>query len=279
MHSIKRTIISFEEVIERIKIGSQQKIINEVESANSFLISEASLYEEKMKSNGGHELKQFNDFPKLVVTEDRLKSLYKNKLVNGNGRALYDKILIEAKRDTCCFCSYYEPDEIDHFLPKSKYAHYAITPVNLVPICHRCNKKKGEFSPDSRTKNMIHPYFENFDDKVWLEAQIYFNGNSPVAKFNISDKELSKEEFERLNNHLDTIDLFARYSYQSAREFSGIARKYRRLFDKAGKQAVIVDVLETAHSYAKYHENSWQSVLYRAMYKNDRFVRMEWDLV
>ena len=43
--------------------------------------------------------------------------------------------------------------ELDHFFPKSKYAHLALSFYNLVPSCPQCNHLKGDNEFD------YHPYF------------------------------------------------------------------------------------------------------------------------
>ena len=43
--------------------------------------------------------------------------------------------------------------ELDHFFPKSKYAHLALSFYNLVPSCPQCNYLKGDNEFD------YHPYF------------------------------------------------------------------------------------------------------------------------
>lgn len=47
----------------------------------------------------------------------------------------------------------YVRPELDHFFPKSKYAHLALSFYNLVPSCPQCNHLKGDNEFD------YHPYF------------------------------------------------------------------------------------------------------------------------
>ena len=39
-------------------------------------------------------------------------------------------------------CHTSEVDTLDHYLPKSKYPSLSINPLNLIPICNKCNKTK-----------------------------------------------------------------------------------------------------------------------------------------
>ena len=59
------------------------------------------------------------------------------------------KKTIEAKR--------YVRPEIDHFFPKSKYKHLALSFYNLVPSCPLCNQLKGN------NEFKFHPYYGNLD--------------------------------------------------------------------------------------------------------------------
>jgi len=67
----------------------------------------------------------------------------------------------------CPLCDGYLDAELDHFYPKAHYPALSCHPVNLVPICHTCNKpgNKGEKTPLSPgtpdpAANWFHPYLD-----------------------------------------------------------------------------------------------------------------------
>lgn len=58
------------------------------------------------------------------------------------------------------------------FLPKSKYVAYTVTPYNLIPACSDCNTGKLDSTFHNRVEEPFHPYYDNFDDCVWLKAKL-----------------------------------------------------------------------------------------------------------
>ena len=52
------------------------------------------------------------------------------------------KIKSIPKYNKCPFCGVGRVSTLDHYLPKTKYPTYAVTPVNLVACCAECNKKR-----------------------------------------------------------------------------------------------------------------------------------------
>lgn len=103
-------------------------------------------------------------------------------------------------RESCCYCRRDLQDEfnmvidIEHVLPKSKYAEYMFELGNLNISCKRCNmrikREKDDFVVDKTTINnnyslsshyrFIHPNFDLYKD------------NMNVLRFTYDDKKLTK---------------------------------------------------------------------------------------
>lgn len=109
-------------------------------------------------------------------TENIVKKLYKNKLVNPKEKAglYYEKIINYQKSEkvsspikfndefkTCLICHTSEVDNLDHYLPKAKYPILSLNPINLIPICIKCNRNKIDYIPKSKSDNLIHLYFDD----------------------------------------------------------------------------------------------------------------------
>ncbi len=55
--------------------------------------------------------------------------------------------------------------DIDHILPKSKYALFQLSFYNMIPVCKVCNQL---FKKD-KMLHLLNPYFEGFDDDAYLK--------------------------------------------------------------------------------------------------------------
>lgn len=154
----------------------------------------------------------------LVLPEgekELLRGLYSRNLLRGSERWVYDKIWNSAKR--CPYCLFGEKYELDHFLPKSDFAEFAVLPQNLVPICHPCNHKKREKKPIDESSYFIHPYFDKLPDIRWLFSDIYLADNGPMARFWVNlDIDIYGNLARRLRYHFDELELSRRFSDHAA---------------------------------------------------------------
>ena len=55
-----------------------------------------------------------------------------------------------ANTGKCPICGIGQASTLDHYLAKTIYPTYAVTPYNLVPVCKDCNFAKSVFNNDSR---------------------------------------------------------------------------------------------------------------------------------
>ncbi len=91
--------------------------------------------------------------------------------------------------EICAFCDqgrYYSHKDgkvyaqIDHYLPKSRYPHFACHPFNLVPICQGCNSSqksdKDPFSFNTEGQRCLSkhclPYHSNLREAVYLHVDL-----------------------------------------------------------------------------------------------------------
>ncbi|MBL6444695.1 hypothetical protein JMN32_00135 [Fulvivirga sp. 29W222] len=236
-------------------------------------------YDDYMLAKKGHEIDGCKDdeFPPLSLVD--LKWLYDRRLSRiAPGRNYYDEFLLRSKNKGCCFCSYGEPVELDHFLPKSRYAQFAIHPNNLVPVCSNCNRLKGAYWPKSGKENLIHPFFENYDTAVWLHTRLEYPGDTPVAIFYVKSDQLDVDSVTRIERHCIQIKLFERYTTQANRELNARCYKFKETYKQRGKKGLKEDILEEVESRERFHLNSWQSALYRCLAIDDRFLTANWEL-
>lgn len=90
---------------------------------------------------------------------------YEDKIINKKIGSISSSILRE-NGGTCAVCDSHA-DTLDHVLPKTKYVQYTITPVNLVPLCSRCNRvKDAKLTENDRI--IFHPYFHDYQQMEGL---------------------------------------------------------------------------------------------------------------
>ena len=85
------------------------------------------------------------------ITTKEMEKLYEQNFVASKvGRRIYDSILNSVEDNICPYCSQRLIKTLDHYLPKSIYPYFSVTPINLVPACRDCNTCLLYTSPSPR---------------------------------------------------------------------------------------------------------------------------------
>ncbi|MGL4914126.1 MAG: HNH endonuclease [Romboutsia sp.] len=152
--------------------------------------------------------------------KDILKGCYTRNKEHEVGMVTSNIISMQTNsiQSKCPHCGLSEPDTIDHYLPKDVFPEFSILPINLVPMCGRCNNIKNTDWEINGYRNSIHFYFDSFIDKKFLYCKLEYKSKvdiKPIAKFYLQKhEEMNDIEFMIAKNHFDTFNLYERYSKQ-----------------------------------------------------------------
>jgi hypothetical protein len=203
-----------------------------------------------------------------------LKKLYKDKFSKEGqpARTYYNKIMDLSLDTMCTACGYRPADTLDHVLAKTKFPAFSITPLNLVPMCIACNKKKLSGKSDDKITNALHPYYDEIDNAQWLKAtleeRIPFEINFSVAK----PFEFDDELFKRTENHFDMFGLNTLYKIYVGTEISAQIYDFKDNFDEYGATTLREELNRTKRKYIRISKNSWQFALYEELSTNEWFL-------
>ncbi|MGE7983696.1 HNH endonuclease [Solibacillus sp. NPDC093137] len=203
------------------------------------------------------------------ISTTQFKDLYDRKLVGGNGRAIYNAIF--KSTEICPTCLLRGIDQVDHFLPKSKYPLYSVSPLNLVPICEKCNGVKS--AKDANTFTFIHPYFHELNDLTWLKARIHIDSN--IIGFNyfmdIPDTLENHIELEKvISEYLKALKLLPLYNSKASELHSNMQNIFRDMYDVGGKETVLALFKSFYKKGCKIGtSNSSEAVFYKALIDDD----------
>lgn len=200
--------ISVEEVVSFIKKSYQTDNRGYVSYITENYIIKSVAYEKEYQNAA----ERFHEI-KAVKTVDRVDSkiatfFYTNKIIGNKIGNISSNILINSG-GICAVCDSHA-DTLDHVLPKSKYVQYTITPINLVPLCSRCNRVKKD-KVTNQNKIIFHPYFHDYGDMHGLvidykiRKNIYFSPSYKLGQnANISFK-YNFEEVFKFNEVLSSL--------------------------------------------------------------------------
>src|SRR5690606_22514663 len=109
----------------------------------------------------------------------------------------------------------------DHFLPKSEYPSYSITPTNLIPSCRDCNTDKKQSYPTGSNDQTFHPYFDEVDNECWIKAELRKTEPLSFQYKVIRPVDWIDSKFQRAHSHFNGYNINQLFSNEANRELTG----------------------------------------------------------
>ena len=186
-------------------------------------------------------------------------------------RKYYDEIMLLAPYGRCPLCGQRQVKTLDHYLPKSKFPTYSITPYNIIPACSDCNKDKTDNIATCRGDETIHPYYDDFNDEVWIKAELVEDNPVSFEFYTQKPERWDETKYFRAKTHFEKFGLNKLYKPYASEMFIGAFSRLKRLYDKTDEQETKDEIIECIRDEQKHGLNSWQSVVYSSIYESDWF--------
>lgn len=218
--------------------------------------------------------------PAPSLTSEDMSKLYKRQLSRRNSpsRKHYDALRSATPNGLCPLCVQRQVTTLDHYLAKSRFPDLAVTPINLVPSCSDCNKAKLDYVASTAEETTLHPYFDNLDSVIWLEA-VVIEANPTGVHFRVSDEVSSTSTIgQRIRNHFKLFGLSELYAAQAGAEFASIRHQLSMLrCSPDGMVEVREWLADRATSCAADNRNSWRTAAFRAWSQSTWFCTGQYD--
>ncbi|WUT01652.1 HNH endonuclease (plasmid) [Streptomyces sp. NBC_00708] len=223
-----------------------------------------------------HDL-QSEFFPMQGVSAgNAVRWVYKNGMVEGKGRAIYDQLMRAPLHERCPLCGHGTVTTLDHFLPKKLFPALCVDPLNLVPACAECNHAKGEKVPLSAETTLLHPYLDRIDQDRWLDARIVESSPLWLEFFVSPPSSWEQVLVRRTQYHFKRFRLAERFAAQANRTLAGIRRQLTSLLQAGGCEPVRAYLIAEAETRLADRPNGWEGVTYRALAESDTFCAGGW---
>lgn len=237
-----------------------------ITDALNVIENEETRYEQCGTATALYQIAAANEIQPAVTKADMIW-VYDNKLSKDGqpGRPDYDTIRASSQHGLCPLCAERPVATLDHYLAKTTHPVFAVTPLNLLPACSDCNKVKLNRAPATADDQTLHPYFDDVDDAIWLQAMIVA-GAPPTVSFTVQPPDhWPQVKQARVQTHFDTLELAALYGSKAAQELAQISYVLNKVADDAGPDAVRQHLEEQATGRRVPARNSWQAALYTAL--------------
>jgi hypothetical protein len=272
MRTIDRPKFSIEEVLLKcISNYTDADLVIRFTKSKEEIIQWGNILEEKIRNNMVYTIQE--GFTPSDISKIEMIKIYTDKLSKQNqpGREYYNLLMKAPRNHLCPLCGYRPVDSLDHYLPKEKFPVFSVTPINLIPACMGCNKKKFTDKPTNAEEEFIHPYFDDIEDDLWLYAEI--NEELPLSIFfRVNPHETWNDvKKERVKKHFTRFKLGQLYSSYASEEISGKLFLLKKAFEQGGESNVKNELLRELESLRYTHINSWKTALLAALYESNWF--------
>ena len=224
-------------------------------------------------------LRDIRNFTSLAHGSDTLaNALLGNYALLNRGRPLEElrnSIFRTAlsRNSRCPLCERAQVCALDHFLPKKEFPEYSILADNLIPVCERCNRLKGDECDKVDGLLMFHAYFDEFPDTEILLAEIYVD-NTVSIRFSLQRSEkIDDFTFERVKKQFDILGLFEFYQMEAICELTDQIDLYDETYSSFGDAGLRSTLSSLARGAERSSINNWKAALYRALCRNSEFCR------
>ena len=245
-----------------------------IENVAQTIITESQSYDSLAESGQLYTIRKHNTVDSIATKED-MEALYTQKFVPAGqpNREYYDKIKLLAPHNKCPYCGQNIVKTLDHYLPKSKYVTFTVTPYNLVPSCSDCNTLKLSSTFNEYSEQPFHPYYDNFDDEIWLKATLI--EEIPIAFYFYADPPCIWDETKRTRviNNFTRLKLNDIYKIHASELYQTRFKRIKSLFDTGGKSLALSRLEEFEEDERSLRNNTWKAAMYNAIINSDWY----WD--
>ena len=261
--------IILENCIEHMYNPGKRKI----EQVKTTIIEQTNKYDELASLGQLFTIHEHYNVDSIASKVD-MKKLYEEKFVskdNKDNREIYNKLMLSAPNGKCPYCEQNIANTLDHFLPKAKYVTFSVTPYNLVPSCSHCNTDKWDVTFNTYLNQPFHPYYDDFDDFVWLKAKLIENEDVSFQFYADPPSFVPTDKAERINKSFspDGFGLNDIYKVHAAEVYQSCFHRIKILFVKGGKDLAVARLREYIEDENSINVNSWKAAMYQAMIESD----------
>lgn len=169
---------------------------------------------------------------------------------------LKDKIIKSQKRfyqTKCAYCGINTWSDMDHYVPKEQFPEYSVHPLNLIPICSICNRKKANIFIEDNKRIFFNPYSDEINKTV-LSLEIEYDKTNESFLFNIY-----VDENFRFKYHIEKLGIISRYKEEAINVFDDVIFDVTNSFDSFFEETS--DLIYFEKTIRHYLENKKMKIL------------------
>ena len=224
-------------------------------------------------------LKTMQPIPLNIPQKSSLKKCYKDK--TKETVSIINKIRNEQSKihiQYCPFCGYHDPLEIDHYLPIAEFPEFSFIPINLIPICSKCNKTKSQYWIEDGERLFLNKYFDddNLDEFLICKPKI-IDENNILFEYCLDSEKLEHiTKGDIIKTHYEKLNIMTLYEYNSNSIMSELEDS---LCAFKGNIQNLKETIKIHYENCreKYGLNFYKTVTYKTIFETDDVLQWYYD--
>lgn len=195
-------------------------------------------------------------------------------------QALRHEVLIDNGYENgfCPLCGVNLAETMDHFIPQTGYPLFAVHPLNLIPSCERCNKRKSNKISDGKKRKFWNPYIDTPPKEEYLECEVKEGtGGIVEVDFRLKKGSIDENTYRLLENTMlkKGQDVFGVYKEASGKIISSFIMKAVRQIQKVNQKKSFNECLADLKNEVEdeYEANDCGSVIRKALVTSSVFIK------
>lgn len=261
------------EIIDSLDISYKSMVstrINLIQSKSYLLDLDKKYYNIAITNTLASIQEDYNNNFNCRLIVDDFESLYKRFRSEKKSREL---ILDRNINSICSYCMRDIAEEIDHYLPQSKFKSLSIIYNNLVPSCHSCNHKKGSKTPKIKGTWFFHPNFTYINCNIFLHVETSIDSSKLVFSTN---NEFEDAILKSIDFTFRELGIYKKYSRLAHFEILDKLYYYHNLKENSGLTVALDYIKQLIEGNAKACDELWKRSLYKFILDNRYFHNYEY---
>lgn len=180
-------------------------------------------------------------------------------------------------RFTCQHCTLTSNESLDHFVPKDEFPEFAVHPLNLLPICLKCNQHKSHVWRKAGVRKALNLYLDCLPDEQYLFVDVKFDQYNEIDfEFYLDKPKLvSKAMFALIESHFGSLNLFSRMREKAIPVVSELINTISSRMGNLSYSEIAAEIKEAANSNKReFGANYWKSVVEIELLDSTPFLKL-----
>lgn len=183
-------------------------------------------------------------------------------------------ILDNRASTVCQYCTINSANTLDHIVPKTEFAEFAVNPKNLLPACSECNGYKLDRFKNNNDRLFLNLYTDILPTIQYLFVDIQIINGLVEADYRLSNmNNINVQLFSIIESHYDKLYLFRRFKSKTNTIISEMINSITSAVGVLSKETFIKITLDKINKDKLLHGNNhYKLILEETLINNNAFI-------